>query len=161
MRKWLLAVAILLSGCAPTKQFVVQSPDTLAEAGSNYKDKATLYVFRENTFASGGWSLEVSVDGVKRTTLRTKTYALFPVESGKHNVKFHWLALGAGNPDIALTVEFSPDKTYYFTFSTDAHVVVNTLPGSSEPSQFQTMVQQITSKGAQERMTTFAKRDAN
>lgn len=160
--KWLLVVAIFLSGCAPTKVFVVQSPDTLAEAGSDYKDKATLYVFRENTFTSGAWSLEVSVDGVKRTTLRTKNYAVFPAEPGKHDVKFHWLSMGlAGNKDIAVSIEFSPDKTYYFTFSTDSHIVVNTAPGASTPSKFYTMVQQITSKDAQERMTSFAKQDAN
>ena len=113
--KWLIVVAILLSGCAPTKIFVVQSPDTLAKAGSTYKDNATLYVFRENTFTSGGWSLEVSVDGVKRTTLRTKNYAVFPVEPGKHDIKFHWLSMGlAGNKDIAISVEFSVGQDLLF-----------------------------------------------
>src|SRR5579859_4688071 len=119
MSNWLLIVAIVLSGCIPAKQFIVESPDRLAGEGSEYEGKATLYVFTENTFASGAWSIEVLVDGVRRTTLRTETYAFFPVEPGTRVIKFHWLSLGlAGNPDMTIVADLAADKTYYFTFRT-------------------------------------------
>lgn len=160
MRNWLLIVAILLSGCVPAKQFVVESPDRLAGEGSEYQGEATLYVFRENAFAGGGWSIEVLVDGVRRTTLRTGTYAFFPVQPGTREIKFHWLALGIGGyPDIKIVADLAADKTYYFTFSADAHVVVNTLPTATEPSKFSSSVRQIDQQEAQGRKMTFEMRD--
>ena len=154
MRKWPLIFAILLSGCAPTKQFVVESPDRLAGEGSEHAGKATVYVFRENAFAGGAWSIEVLVDGVRRTTLRTKTYAFLPVEPGTREIKFHWMSAGlAANPDIIIVANLASDKTYYFTFSADAHVVVNGT------STFSSLVQQIDRQEAENRKMTFQMRD--
>ena len=155
MRKLLLVVAILLSGCMPPKQFVMESPDRLASDGSDYQGKATLYVFRENNFANGAWSLEVKVDDVCRTSLRAGTYASFPVEPGKRQILYHWLDGGLSMfSDMQVEVEMVPDKTYYFTYVTDAHVVVN-----SGPSTFKWALVPISRQDAEERISTFRRRD--
>lgn len=111
-------------------------------------------VLAPNAFAGGAWSIEVLVDGVRRTTLRAKTYAFFPVEPGTREIKFHWMSAGlAANPDIVMVANLASDKTYYFTFSADAHVVVN------GKSTFSSLVQQIDRHEAQDRKMTFEMRD--
>jgi hypothetical protein len=156
MWKWLVVLAVLLGGCAtPVKQFVVESPDRFAEAGSEYENDATVYVFRENNFAGGAWAVEVLVDGVSRATLRTKTYASFPVTPGSRQIKFHWQSMiGSKNPDIAILADLSASKTYYFTFGAGADINL------SSDSTFSTMVQQLGKQGAETRKATFEKRSA-
>ena len=111
-----LIAIVGLAGCATTKTNSIENSDRLAVAGSVYEAKATAYVLRDASMSGMVWPVNVKLDDVSQGSIRRETYVKFGIFPGRHTLLAAWPSV-SGEPDAAVSAEFSAGKTYYFVFS--------------------------------------------
>lgn len=88
IRKLLLYITlgIFLSGCAATTPMMEDRFDADAKSFKTAKNKANIYVVREDAFAGSALLFQVLLDGKVRGAIAPGTYLLFDVKPGPHTV---------------------------------------------------------------------------
>ncbi len=81
-----LALGIFLSGCAATVPVMEDKFDADAKSFKTEKNKANIYVVREDAFAGSAVLFQVLIDGKVRGAIAPGTYLLFKVKPGSHSV---------------------------------------------------------------------------
>jgi Protein of unknown function (DUF2846) len=101
---FVLALA-LLSGCASV-QMTAPEEDTRAKSFAVPLGKANIYVYRNETFGAA-LTMPVSLDGRIAGRTASKTYFLFAVDPGSHEVQSHT------ENTATLKVDAQPGRNYF------------------------------------------------
>ena len=98
-------IGLLLAGCA-TVPMAPADADRQAKTFATKPDKSTIYVYRNESFG-GRARMTVSLDGRVAGQSAPKTYFLWNVDPGRHEISSE-----AENVDT-LTITTEPGKDYY------------------------------------------------
>lgn len=109
---FVLGVGALLVLGYMTHVIQLQDVTSRAAPGSEFKNRATVYVFRNDSHAGDNGPLDVSLDGSEAGAIRRKTYLDFPVSGGKHRITVRCSRCGV--PTITFEASYVTGETYYF-----------------------------------------------
>lgn len=84
-----------------------------AVSGSEFNNRATVYVFRSDSHAGKNLPLDISLDGITSGSIRRKQYLVFPVTRGVHRISAGCPS-GCGIPTIRFDADYVSGRTYYF-----------------------------------------------
>jgi len=114
---WAMLV-MSIAGCSPVKTVSIPQPDRLAANESQFRDSATIYVFRGSSRAGVMWSFPVTMDDSKIGSIRREEYLAFRASPGSH-----WLEVSCPSichlPALKLNFAVTAGKSYYFVIDPD------------------------------------------
>ena len=147
-------LAITLVGCAHVTTANIPQPDRLAANITQFKDHATIYVFRGSSRAGVMCSLPVTLDQAKIGSLRREEYLAFPASPGAHDLSVVRPTL-CGIPGLKLNFNVAAGKTYYFMVQPDMTF------GGGGTAMSTTQVTQIDKRVADRLLATYDASDVN
>lgn len=96
---------LFLSGCASVPM-TSESLDAEAKSFAVKTDKSSIYLYRNETFG-GAILLTTTIDGKVAGQTGPKTYFLWEVDPGKHEIT------SVGENTVTLTLDTEPGRAYY------------------------------------------------
>lgn len=147
-------LAMALVGCSNVTTVNIPHPDRLASSQTEFKDHATIYVFRGSSRAGVMCSQPVTLDQAKIGSLRREEYLAFPASPGAHDLGVTRPVL-CSRPALKLNLNVAAGKTYYFIFEPDM------VFGGGGSATSSSQITQIDKRAADRLLATYDASDVN